>query len=130
MATSYLCPHCFGHLKVGVSIVFSVRGPEGQPGLILLSPRLGDYKATTHPSFDFEVGDCVEFFCPLCHTQLTSDKNENLAKVIMVDDDLNKSEVLFSRIAGEHCTYRIIDGNIETFGPNSSRYLDSLVPDK
>ena len=127
MGNSFLCPKCSGHLKVGNGVVFSTRTKEGQVGLILLSPQLGNYKVYNHPSFDFEVGDYVEFFCPLCHIQLTSEKNENLAKVIMIDDELKESEILFSKIAGEKCTYKIVDENVEEFGEDSSRYLESIT---
>ena len=62
MGNSFLCPKCFGHLKVGDSLVFSTRTKEGRSGLILLSPQLGNYKVSNHPSFDFKEGDYVEFF--------------------------------------------------------------------
>lgn len=127
MGNSYLCPQCSGHLKVGESVVFSTRSKKGVTGLILLSPKLGHYEVINHPSFDFKEGDYVEFFCPLCHVQLTSEKNENLAKVLMIDDDLQESEILFSKIAGEKCTYKIVDGNVEEYGKDSSRYLESVL---
>jgi len=127
MGNSYLCPQCSGHLKVGESVVFSTRSKKGETGLILLSPKLGHYEVINHPSFDFKEGDYVEFFCPLCHVQLTSEKNENLAKVLMIDDDLQESEILFSKIAGEKCTYKIVDGNVEEYGKDSSRYLESVL---
>lgn len=127
MGNSYLCPQCSGHLKVGESVVFSTRSKKGVTGLILLSPKLGHYEVINHPSFDFKDGDYVEFFCPLCHVQLTSEKNENLAKVLMIDDELQESEILFSKIAGEKCTYKIVDGNVEEYGKDSSRYLESVL---
>lgn len=128
MRESFLCPQCSGHLKVGDSVVFSTRTREGQTGLILLSPELGDYKVVNHPSFDFKEGDYIEFFCPICHVQLTSEKNDNLAKVIMIDEDLKESEILFSKIAGEKCTYRLVDGNVEEYGKDSATYLEYLIP--
>ena len=127
MGNSYLCPQCSGHLKVGESVVFSTRSKKGVTGLILLSPKLGHYEVINHPSFDFKDGDYVEFFCPLCHVQLTSEKNESLAKVLMIDDELQESEILFSKIAGEKCTYKIVDGNVEEYGKDSSRYLESVL---
>jgi transcription initiation factor IIE alpha subunit len=124
MGNSFLCPQCDGHLKVGDSLVFATRTRENIPGLILMSPQLGNYKVVTHTSFDFELGDYVEFFCPLCHAQLSSEKNENLAKIIMMDDELKKSEILFSKIAGEHCTYRIVEGEeVDKFGKDSGKYF-------
>jgi hypothetical protein len=113
---------------VGDSVVFSTRTREGQTGLILLSPELGNYKVINHPSFDFQEGDYIEFFCPICHVQLTSERNENLAKVIMIDEDLKESEILFSKIAGEKCSYRIEDGNVQEYGEDSATYLEYLIP--
>jgi hypothetical protein len=128
MGQSFLCPKCSGHLKVGESVVFSTRTKQGQVGLILLSPQLGNYKVVGHPSYDMKEGDIIEFFCPLCHVQLTSEKNENLAKIIMIDDELRESEILFSKISGERCTYKIVDGMVEEFGEDSSCYLEYLIP--
>lgn len=127
MRENFLCPKCFGHLNVGESVVFSTRSKKDEVGLILLSPQLGNYKVSSHPSFQIEEGDYVEFFCPLCHIQLTSEKNENLAKVLMIDEELKESEILFSKIAGERCTYKIIEGNIEKFGEDSARYLEFVT---
>lgn len=128
MGNNFLCPKCSGHLTVGGSVVFATHAKDGQDGLILLSPDLGTYKAVSHPSYDVKEGEYVEFYCPLCRIQLTSEKNENLAKVLLIDDDFKQSEILFSKITGEKCTYKIVDGNVEEFGEDSSRYLESVLP--
>ncbi len=126
MKDSFLCPKCLGYLNVGDGIVFSTRNHEGKSGLIQLNPQLGNYKVENHPSYDFTEGDYVDFFCPLCHVKLTSEKNDNLAKVIMIGEDLVESEILFSKIFGEKSTYKITKGEVEVFGDDADNYGEYL----
>ena len=126
MQNDFLCPSCLNILNVGNNVVFSSKNKEKKEGLIIMHPDLGDYTVVKHPSFVFEKGDRIEFFCPYCSKKLTSDRNENLAKVIMRDENQVEYEIHFSRIAGEHSTYKIIGRNVEIYGEDSSEYLDFL----
>ena len=125
MHRDYLCPNCQGHLNVGGHIVFTVVTPRGVRGLMLLSPELGDYRTIHHPSLRFQAGDRVEFLCPICHTNLTaSEFHQNLARIVMVDEDGTRYDVIFSEIAGEKCTYKIGNNEIEEFGENAPEYTN------
>jgi transcription elongation factor Elf1 len=128
MSTDFKCPHCYNLLNVGDNVVFSTRNSWGKRGLIILHPDLGNYTVVKHPAFEVMEGEQLEFYCPFCAKQLVSDRHENLAKIMMNDEGGREYEVHFSRIAGQHSTYKIIGESIEIFGKDASMYLDS--PDK
>ncbi len=125
MNNSYVCPYCRGHLKLQDSIIFAAKTENGKRGLILVSPKLGDYHYSSHDSFTPSEGEKVQFFCPLCHANLAAlSVNQNLAEIIMIDEDSVEWDIYFSEIVGEKCTYKIHDKQVETFGENSSRYIN------
>ena len=124
MNNDYLCPVCKGQLKVNNNIIFSAKNISGDGGLIILSPELGNYMIKKHDSFSYKEGEHVDFFCPICHANLASKINENLAEILMIDENKNNFEIYFSKIAGEKCTYRISEGGIESFGKDSPHYIN------
>ncbi|MCB8965032.1 MAG: hypothetical protein H6536_08360 [Bacteroidales bacterium] len=124
MKTDFICPKCGGHLLVGDSIIFSASNSEGEKGLILLSPHLGDYTRTTHPSFTIKSGSTIDYFCPLCKAHLgATEVHHQLVHLIMIDENGEKQDVYFSGIEGEMCTYKVSDKSIEKYGPASENYL-------
>ncbi len=122
MENYYLCPLCRGHLRVGGNIVFKVRNTLREKGLMLLHPEEGNYSSIIHPKFHCEEGDRIDFFCPLCMSSLDAALNENLVYVIMVDPQGKEHEVYFSRITGEHSTYKGSAGGMMATGVRSYRY--------
>lgn len=124
MKTDFLCPKCSGYLSVGQNVIFQIRNRENVGGLLLLSPIIGDYTYVMHPSFKISAGEKVEFFCPICHASLSVKGVDNLASVIMIDENSTKYHVVFSSKEGEKCTYKISDEVIEKFGADSDNYLD------
>jgi uncharacterized protein YbaR (Trm112 family) len=126
MKENYLCPHCKGSLNVDEKIVFSVRNKHGNPGLIFLHPELGNYEAIKNESFSFEDGEHLEYRCPICHKKLASDIHDNLARIIYVDEANQEFHVLFSMIAGEQSTFKMVGDNAEVYGEHTTHYLDLL----
>jgi len=126
MAADFKCPHCLNLLTVGENVVFSTRNSWGKQGLIILHPELGNYSVIRHPEFEVLLGELLEFYCPFCNKQLLSERNFKLAKILMNDENGQEYEVHFSRVAGQHSTYKIIGENVEIFGEDASEYLDSL----
>jgi hypothetical protein len=117
------CPNCEGKLNINGNIVFSVKTNDERVGLIFLKNKPGDYHVITHPSFSFKQGELVHFHCPICHKDLmATDVNENLVKVQKTDDEGNTFEVLFSGIAGEHCTYVVKQKQVESYGEDFDKY--------
>jgi len=126
MAINYLCPHCKGYISLNEGVVFSVRSLDFKAGLITLHPELGNYSVTKNPEFEIEPGEELEFFCPICHANLASEKHGNLAKIVMLDDHKKEFEILFSRRAGQKSTYKIIGETMEIFGDDSAEYIDFI----
>lgn len=125
MKNDYLCPYCKGHLKIDNDIIFAVRTKDQERGILLLSPKLGNYRWRKHDSLNLVEGERVETFCPMCHSNLRAiNVNRNLAEVIMVDENGAEWEVFFSEIVGEHCTYKIQDSDVESFGDDSDDYIN------
>lgn len=126
----FLCPACNEHLRIGDQIIFKVRNNAKQNALLLLSPQIGNYTSIKHPSFDFEQGEFLEVFCPLCSISLKSDIHENLAHVVMVEDSGKKSDVYFSRIIGEHSTYKTDGDAVQVSGEDAGKYTYFKIGDK
>jgi hypothetical protein len=132
MAIEYLCKACRGHLNVKTSIVLSAtKINSSKRGLIYLNPDMGDYTKTTHPSFQLEEGSEYIINCPICHSQLNSLKYPHLVRIIMKDEDGKESDIYFSGIVGEKCTFKLSDSGVEKTGPDAKlydKYFD--VPDE
>jgi len=120
---SYICPFCKGHLRLAKEIIFLTKTKSGQSSLVLLSPEIGDYNVVTAPNTNYESGEHVNFICPICYENLDAkDYGDNLAKIYMVDKNGKQSEILFSKIVGEKCTYKISGEDVESFGDNANKY--------
>jgi hypothetical protein len=126
MAINYLCPHCKGYISFNDDVVFSVRTSDYKVGLISLHSQLGNYGIKRNPEFEFQDGDELEFFCPICHSELASGIHGNLAKIIMIDENNNEFDILFSRRAGQKSTYKIIGETMQIFGDDSAEYIDFI----
>jgi len=126
MKNNFICPRCKGYLNVGESIVLAADTEHKDAGLILLSPELGNYTIKTNSFFQIREGEKYDFFCPICQQKLATDIHDNLSRILMVDDNSNHFEILFSKIAGEKSTYKIIGESLEVYGDHNSNYIDFL----
>ena len=126
MSLNYQCPHCNGFLAINGCVIFSVRTPDFTTGIISLHTELGNYTIKRNPQFKFKEGNPLDFYCPICHAELASDVHKNLAKIIMIDEENRKFDILFSRIVGEKTTYKIVGETMEIYGDDSAEYLDFI----
>lgn len=126
MALDYMCPHCKGFISLNDCLVFSVRTTDFRVGLISLHPQLGNYTITKHANFTFEDGEELDFYCPICHAEFSSAMHGSLAKIIMIDENLNEFEILFSKKAGQQSTFKIEGETMEIFGDDSAEYIDFI----
>ncbi len=125
MNNDFLCPHCDGYLTPRENIVFSVKTESGKVGIILLSPELGNYSVIRHESIALEEGEKVSVYCPICHADLAlQDEKENLVRIIYEDPQHKRHDLIFSGIFGEKCTYKITEGEVESFGEHAAKYID------
>jgi uncharacterized protein YbaR (Trm112 family) len=124
MKKKYFCPHCKAQLNFGNDIILLARKKNKETGLILASQEVGDYSVTKDPLFKMEKGEHIEIMCPVCHKRLqVGNIHENLAMLMMKDEQGVESEIYFSEIFGEHCTYKITNiKKVETFGEDFEKY--------
>ena len=124
MHNDFLCPKCNGQLNVGDVLIFVSKAKDERNGLLLLNPELGNYNVMNHKFFQISKGVLIEFACPICQENLTSEIDPNLASVFMIDKEDVQHNILFSKIYGERCTYKISEDDVESFGEDSANYID------
>jgi hypothetical protein len=123
----YICPKCQGHLSIDNEIIFLTKNNKGDSAIVLLSAELGDYSFRKNPNVDFAEGDHVNFICPICYENLNADDiDDNLAKIIMVDEANVQHDIIFSQVLGEKCTYAVSDKGMDAFGEHKENYLGKL----
>ncbi|NVO01340.1 MAG: hypothetical protein HXX09_01425 [Bacteroidetes bacterium] len=124
---NYMCPHCKGHLRVSNHIIFLTKTTNGKSGLLLVNSELGNYSVLMHPTLSYDLGEHVNFVCPICYENLDAPEyDKNLAKIIMEDEEGKESTILFSKINGEKCTYKIAKNEVKAFGDDKSEYRSSF----
>lgn len=119
MEKNFHCPYCHGQLHVNERIIFSARTENHQRGLILLTPEPGDYRALKHPDFHIREGEHLDFYCPICHSNLMVKKGNKMFTRVMMLDVGEEFEVLFSQIAGEKATYVVGEKTLQAFGEDA-----------
>jgi hypothetical protein len=109
----------------GIVTLVAIKG--GAQMLIGFDPEPGNYDLYTPPRAVLEHGDTYDFFCPVCHSDLKSDRHPNLCELIQYEDGVRKT-LLFSRIAGERATY-VIGGEDRParHGEHNDRYDDDTI---
>ncbi len=123
MTSKYLCPKCRVSLNIGDQIILTGKTRTGLKGVVILKSELGDY--TTLFSEDFTVfeGNKLSLSCPLCHVSLATQKNKNIAHLLMIDEKNQEANIYFSQVYGENCTYKIEGKQItQAFGEHKSHY--------
>ena len=124
MHNDFLCPKCNGQLNVGDVLIFVSKMNDEKNGLLLLHPELGNYRVINHKLFHISKGELVEFSCPICQENLTSEIHNNLVLIIMIDEKHVQHKILLSKIYGEKSTYKITGNDLESFGEDSGNYID------
>jgi hypothetical protein len=121
----YKCIKCNSFLRVRENIILKFRSDlSKKEGIILLDPRLGNYGFIVHNTVLFQKDEVVNFYCPVCHADLSAKSiNPNLVHIIMIDKDNKEYDVFFSKVAGERSTFKFDKENIiEKYGDDASGY--------
>lgn len=126
MKTDFLCPNCKGYLSLGENIVFKVKGNGQKKGILFLSRTLGDYTYAVNPNFAIDKGEELEFYCPICHADLSVSGSESLARVILREESRYEYYIVFSRKEGERCTYKLSEKKMDTYGEAVLKYVDFI----
>ena len=67
------------------------------------------YSGVKHPTFYYEEGERIDFYCPLCMQSLDAAEDENLVQVRMLDSSGCEQNIYFSLIPGEQNSYQVSD---------------------
>jgi predicted RNA-binding Zn-ribbon protein involved in translation (DUF1610 family) len=123
MKWKYECPHCRAVLNPNVKIILRIRRGKHK-GLILFSPRPGNYQSICDPDFGVKLkeDELVEFACPVCGEILTSTASKKLAELLLLRPADKVHRIQFSRVYGEHATF-ILDGDsVVPYGEDAALY--------
>lgn len=113
MKNRYLCQSCRSDLKIKNSLIFSAQTANGLKGLVLFSPELGNYSIIHAPGFAYSEGEHIDFYCPVCHSNLgIPNIGKDLAEVVLVDEKKDEYHIIFSEIAGKQCTIKMKENEI------------------
>lgn len=123
MKSNFYCPHCNGALNAHEHICLIIKDVNDKKALVLLNNEIGNYQYYVNNTITLKEGDKYNFFCPICSGQLTY-KDQNLAGMIMEDKNGKKSNIIFSEILGENCTYQIVDDKIIRYGKDQDKYVN------
>jgi hypothetical protein len=118
MKRTYYCPKCQATLNPSVKIILTATH-EGKSGIVLLSPQPGNYRAIIPEELKLGRGDLVEFRCPVCNADLTSDADPRMAHLRFRFSTGTSGYVEFARRFGEHATYFVTEQSIRSFGPDA-----------
>ena len=126
MVLSYMCPKCKTNLNPNIRVILIAKRGDKR-GLMLLSPRLGDYdfKCDRELNGLIRAGDAVEFLCPVCHESLTSSEGEHFAELLAIDPANHEPKtkiVRFSCICNEHATFIYDEDSVNSFGKDNEKY--------
>lgn len=124
MQNEYYCPYCKTPLKIDSHIILTAKTDKGKGGIVLFEPKLGDYKIISHKECKLKENVRVEFFCPVCNKNLSSDK-KNLAEINLTDAEGDEYKVWFSEIIGEEATYKLKAGKVyKAYGEDQAKYMN------
>lgn len=117
MKTHLACPHCRATLNPSVKVLLIV-SYRSRKGMILLSPQPGNFKYVCDPTVEkgLEPGDMVKFACPVCHADLTSERDNRFAELRIHQQGSHERVIEFSREFGTHATYVVEGDEVTAFG--------------
>jgi hypothetical protein len=123
MKWKYSCPHCKAVLNPHVKIVLSARRGKTH-GLVLLSPRPGNYQFLCDDEFQAKVkeGELITLSCPSCGTNLTSTVSKKLAEINLHQPGRQVMKVQFSRVQGEQATFILNGETVVPYGEDADLY--------
>ncbi len=125
MSVKYLCPRCRSEINPDQNIILSAKAKKNRVGLVLLHEEIGNYSVIVSPSFKVEIGEIVDFYCPVCHKSLNTEKGGHFAKYIRVDEQNNEAYIIISRRYGEKCTFKVDETKkVESYGECAKQYLN------
>jgi hypothetical protein len=130
MELVYKCPKCDAVLNPNQRVILVARRGTKQ-GLMLLSPRLGDYEFLCEEKLNgiIQDGDQVDFLCPACHESLASPSVEGFTEIRTLDKarpDRKPMIVRFSCVCNEHATFVYDEDSVKKYGKDAEQHVASM----
>jgi hypothetical protein len=86
---------------------------EDKQGILIINPTCGNYELICHHELDLKRMECLDYFCPACGSNLISrDKNQNSARIIMIDKDQIEYDLFFPRHFDEQSKFMVSSSDI------------------
>lgn len=117
----YRCPHCKAVLNPGTKVILRITRNR-KSGLILLSPKVGNYAVILPEDIPLNEGEKPRLECPVCKGDLTSPANRNFNEVLRDRPDGGFDRVEFHKAYGEHATFVISESGVRAYGEDASDY--------
>lgn len=118
----YYCPKCNNMLSDGDSVVFDITRTNNEKAKLYLNPKPGSYEFKCLPELNFDKNELVDFSCPKCKNNLSSEKYNKFVQIHLKVTDKVIFDVFFSRIYGVHKTYVGIEDFEEEYGSEIRKY--------
>lgn len=103
-------------LSDGDYVVFDITRINNEKAKLFLSPKPGSYGFNCVPELSFDKNELVDFSCPKCKNNLSSEKYNKFVQIHLKVTDKVIFDVFFSRIYGVHKTYVGIEDFEEEYG--------------
>jgi len=124
MEVTYLCPFCRGAINALDNIILAAKANKNKHGLILLHEEIGNYSVIQTSTINVEMGEVVDFSCPICNASLNTEKGDHYAGYIRVDESGQESKIIISREYGDRRTFKITGEEIESYGESARKFMD------
>jgi len=93
-------------------------------GWHFLYEEIGNYSVIQTSTINVEMGEVVDFSCPICNASLNTEKGDHYAGYIRVDESGQESKIIISREYGDRRTFKITGEEIESYGESARKFMD------
>ena len=132
----YFCPYCNEKLSRLNGIVIKMLGLLRSEKFDILTTfyipgSIGQYDGIVEAKVTLRDGVKVDFMCinPKCQKSFTTNYDDDLAEIKMIDDDGHEYVVVFNRIYGKHSTF-VVDYKrkelTSSFGEDKEIYIQDF----
>jgi len=89
---------------------------------VFLHTELGNYLTKKSDDFEIEKGEIVDFCWPICNETINYKFKISYANLIRIAE--KESQIIFSRVYGQKCTFKIEEKKVTTYGEHGLKYTD------
>ncbi len=133
MKNNFLCPKCresfFNRDRKIITLRGVLKGEKfSVSSIIELKHQKGEFGGEfLFSGINFEKGAMVEFICPHCGFDLTTDFDPELCEMIHVNEEGEEKAFIISKTAGTEMSFVVCKDKkeiLESYGAAKEKYLD------